>query len=102
MANIVGGAANPMIVWNDEGKRFETNDKEAYLEYKLRNNGKVMDLVHTYVPPSKRGLGLASHLTVAAFNHASSHSLSVIPSCSYISVSSFSCSVSGFCFDFDT
>ncbi|CAI8598306.1 unnamed protein product [Vicia faba] len=85
MANIVGGAGNPMIVWNEEGKRFETNDKEAYLEYKLRKNGKVMDLVHTYVPPSKRGLGLASHLTVAAFNHATTHSLSVIPSCSYIS-----------------
>jgi hypothetical protein len=49
-----------------------------------------MDLVHTFVPPSKRGFGLASHLTLAAFNHASSHSLSVIPTCSYISVSSFS------------
>ncbi|KAL4570396.1 hypothetical protein LXL04_026048 [Taraxacum kok-saghyz] len=34
---------------------------------------------------SKRGLGLASHLAVAAFNHAQSNSLSVIPTCSYIS-----------------
>jgi predicted GNAT family acetyltransferase len=90
MANIVGGSGNPMIVWNEGAKRFETDDKKAYLEYVLRDNGKVMDLVHTFVPPSKRGFGLASHLTLAAFNHASSHSLSVIPTCSYISVSSFS------------
>ncbi|XP_004502494.1 acetyltransferase At1g77540 [Cicer arietinum] len=84
MANVVAGGS-PMIVWNEGGKRFETDDKKAYLEYVLRNNGKVMDLVHTFVPPSKRGLGLASHLTLAAFNHASSHSLSIIPTCSYIS-----------------
>jgi len=89
MANIVG-SGSPMIVWNEVTKRFETEDKKAYLEYVLRDNGKVLDLVHTYVPPSKRGLGLASHLTLAAFNHATSHSLSVIPTCSYISVSSFS------------
>ncbi|GMN40281.1 hypothetical protein TIFTF001_009515 [Ficus carica] len=77
----------PKIEWNEGKRRFETEDKKAYLEYSLRDDGKVMDLVHTYVPPSKRGLGLASHLCVAAFNHAKSHSLSVIPSCSYISVS---------------
>lgn len=85
-----GGAnAAPKIVWNEGEHRFETEDKEAYIEYVLRNNGKVMDLTHTFVPPSKRGLGLASHLCVAAFQHAQSHSLSVIPTCSYVSVSSF-------------
>ncbi|EXC01106.1 hypothetical protein L484_025477 [Morus notabilis] len=81
-----GGA--PKIAWNEAQRRFETEDKKAYLQYALRDDGKVMDLVHTYVPPSKRGLGLASHLCVAAFDHAKSHSLSVIPTCSYISVSS--------------
>ncbi|CAH8258470.1 unnamed protein product [Arabidopsis lyrata] len=75
----------PKIVWNEGKRRFETEDHEAFIEYKMRNNGKVMDLVHTYVPSSKRGLGLASHLCVAAFEHASSHSISVIPSCSYVS-----------------
>ncbi|CAH2067742.1 unnamed protein product [Thlaspi arvense] len=78
-------AEPPRIVWNDEKRRFETEDHEAFIEYKMRNNGKVMDLVHTYVPSTKRGLGLASHLCVAAFEHASSHSISVIPSCSYVS-----------------
>lgn len=79
----------PNIVWNESKRRFETEDKVAYVEYVVRENGKVMDLVHTYVPSSKRGLGLASHLCVAAFNHAKSHSMSIIPTCSYVSVSFF-------------
>ncbi|KAL5558263.1 hypothetical protein UlMin_034474 [Ulmus minor] len=78
-------AEAPKIGWNEAQRRFETEDKKAYIEYVLRDNGKVMDLVHTYVPSSKRGLGLASHLCVAAFNHAKSNSLSVIPTCSYVS-----------------
>ncbi|GFP89808.1 acetyltransferase at1g77540 [Phtheirospermum japonicum] len=79
------------IVWNEKDKKFETTDKEAYLEYELRgNNGnaggaKVMDITHTFVPPSKRGLGLAAHLCVAAFSHAQNRNLSVIPTCSYVS-----------------
>ncbi|KAM7514841.1 hypothetical protein LguiA_004424 [Lonicera macranthoides] len=81
-----GGAAEPpKIVWNENQRRFETDDKKAYLQYELRNGGKVMDIVHTFVPSSKRGLGLASHLCVSAFNHAKSNSLSVIPTCSYVS-----------------
>ncbi|KAL2892960.1 hypothetical protein RDABS01_008869, partial [Bienertia sinuspersici] len=79
-------------IWNKNKQRFETEDKKAYLEYKLTNskNGSpvTMDIIHTFVPSSKRGLGLASHLCVAAFNHAQSHSLLVIPSCSYVSVCS--------------
>lgn len=71
------------IVWNPSCKRFQTEDKEAFLEYELR--GEVMDITHTYVPPSKRGLGLAAQLCSAAFQHAQQHSLSVIPSCSYVS-----------------
>jgi len=80
-----GGKSNN-IVWNEALQRFETEDKQAFLEYVLREKGKVMDLVHTFVPPSKRGLGLASHLCVAAFHHAQSHSFTVIPTCSYVSV----------------
>ncbi|KAK4350667.1 hypothetical protein RND71_029980 [Anisodus tanguticus] len=81
----MAGSEAPKIVWSEREGRFETEDKEAYLEYEVRDGGKVMDIVHTYVPPSKRGLGLASHLCVAAFSNAQSHSLSVIPTCSYVS-----------------
>ncbi|OVA07285.1 hypothetical protein BVC80_1601g34 [Macleaya cordata] len=75
----------PEIVWNQNQRRFETEDKKAYLQYELRNGGKVMDIVHTFVPSSKRGQGLASHLCVSALNYAQTHSLSVIPTCSYVS-----------------
>ncbi|KAL8263740.1 hypothetical protein R6Q59_021870 [Mikania micrantha] len=87
MATGSGGAAaeTTKVVWNERQKRFETKDKKAYLQYELRNGGKVMDIIHTFVPSIKRGLGLASHLSVAAFNHAQSNSLLVIPTCSYIS-----------------
>jgi predicted GNAT family acetyltransferase len=47
-----------------------------------------MDMVHTYVPGSKRGLGLAARLCAAAFAHARSHDMRIIPTCSYISVTS--------------
>ncbi|KAJ7965555.1 Acetyltransferase [Quillaja saponaria] len=81
-----GGASEaPKIVWNETQHRFETEDELAYIQYVLRGNGKVMDLVHTFVPSSKRGLGLASLLCVAAFDHAKSRSLSIIPTCSYVS-----------------
>ncbi|KAG0494436.1 hypothetical protein HPP92_005430 [Vanilla planifolia] len=112
------GMDSPKIVWNGKNLRFETEDKEAFLEYRLiypdaaissaaasADKGKcglgadsqagekedrrvqaVMDMLHTYVPRSKRGRGLASHLCVAAFAHAQRNSMLVIPTCSYISV----------------
>ncbi|XP_020236541.1 acetyltransferase At1g77540 isoform X2 [Cajanus cajan] len=78
-----GEGGGNKIVWKEAEQRFETEDKEAFVQYVLREKGKVMDLVHTFVPPSKRGLGLASLLCVAAFHHAQSRSLSIVPSCSY-------------------
>uniref|UniRef100_A0A0A9DHX3 N-acetyltransferase domain-containing protein n=1 Tax=Arundo donax TaxID=35708 RepID=A0A0A9DHX3_ARUDO len=59
------------IVWMEEARRFETPDGEAFLEYRLPSPA-VMDVVHTYVPRSKRGRGLAARLCDAAFACASS------------------------------
>ncbi|KAJ4756667.1 Acyl-CoA N-acyltransferases (NAT) superfamily protein [Rhynchospora pubera] len=76
------------IKWNEETQRFETEDKEAYLQYHLLQiaDGKTtMDMVHTFVPRSKRGMGLAAKLCDAAFDHARSRDLAVIATCSYIS-----------------
>lgn len=90
-------AAPPQIVWNEGEGKFETEDKEAFLQYYIRDvttaaveGGdkvtRVMDMVHTFVPRSKRGLGLAGHLCVAGFEHAQRNSMLVQPTCSYISV----------------
>ncbi|CAK7346966.1 unnamed protein product [Dovyalis caffra] len=84
-ATTAAATEGPKIVWNENQRRFETEDREAYIEYVLVNDGKVMEILHTYVPRSKRGLGMASHLCVAAFSHAKSHSMSIIPTCSYVS-----------------
>ncbi|XP_039117153.1 acetyltransferase At1g77540-like [Dioscorea cayenensis subsp. rotundata] len=91
MANAGEGAPPPAIFWNEKEERFETEDKQAFLQYHLRdvsvdNSTKtVMDMVHTFVPRSKRGMGLAAILCSAAFDHAQRHSMVVIPTCSYIS-----------------
>jgi uncharacterized protein len=77
------------IKWNEKAERFETEDKKAFLQYHLAQLGEgktVMDMAHTFVPVSKRGMGLAAKLCDAAFAHAQSRSLPVIPTCSYISV----------------
>ncbi|GLJ12008.1 hypothetical protein SUGI_0181910 [Cryptomeria japonica] len=85
----------PKIVWNQTCNRFESEDRKAFLEYEERevegNGGegkskvKVMDITHTFVPTSMRGMGMAQHLCNAAFRHAQLNSLSIIPSCSYVS-----------------
>ncbi|KAL5225025.1 hypothetical protein ABZP36_011664 [Zizania latifolia] len=88
--------AEGRIVWREEARRFETPDGEAYLQYRLLPQPRsssggggattaVMDLVHTYVPGSKRGQGLAARLCDAAFAHARRHGMRVLPTCSYIS-----------------
>ncbi|GAB2240417.1 hypothetical protein Droror1_Dr00020935 [Drosera rotundifolia] len=89
------GANPPKIIHNSTNHRFQTEDGEAYLQYCLlhttisdEDGGEavtVMDIVHTFVPPSKRGLGLAGRLCAAAFEHAQSRGLSVVPTCSYVS-----------------
>mgnify|MGYP002775730856 FL=1 len=79
----------PPVLWDPSKKRFSTSDGLAYLQYTLRSvkkDEKAMDLVHTFVPSSKRGTGIAAHLCEAAFQHAKEHGFSVIPTCSYVSV----------------
>ena len=56
---------------------------EACLMY--RRQGQTLDLYHTYVPEVFRGRGVAEQLCKAAFEHANTEGLMVIPSCSYIS-----------------
>jgi len=46
----------------------------------------VMDMVHTYVPQSKCGQGLAARFCDAAFAHARARGMRVLPTCSYITV----------------
>lgn len=85
--------AKENVVWNEERARFETVDGKAFLQYHLDRRRssmavEVMDIVHTYVPRSMRGKGIAADLCNAAFNHAKENSLEIVPTCTYISVRS--------------
>ncbi len=53
------------------------------LTYALANA--QMDLQHTFVAPSGRGLGVGAQLAAAACAHAQSQKFSLLASCSYLS-----------------
>lgn len=63
--------------------RFEIGigDSTALIEY-VRAGGRVT-FVHTYVPPSHRGQGIAERLVRAALAWAREENLKVVPQCSY-------------------
>ncbi len=76
----------PLEVQHDKaGSRFciKMQGYEACLMYRL--TGKELDLYHTYVPEVFRGRGVAEQLCKAGFEYAKANTLTVIPSCSYIS-----------------
>ena len=77
------------VVLNDKDQRFEltlpeSKDK-AFIEFEWSQDKKALDLVHTFVPESLRGKGIAAVLAKAAFEYAKTKQLKVIPSCSYLS-----------------
>ena len=73
------------VVHDPAGSRFcvKLQGYEACLMYRL--TGHEIDLYHTYVPEIFRGRGMAEKLCKAAFEYAKANTLTVIPSCSYIS-----------------
>uniref|UniRef100_A0A7R9YET2 N-acetyltransferase domain-containing protein n=1 Tax=Pinguiococcus pyrenoidosus TaxID=172671 RepID=A0A7R9YET2_9STRA len=61
---------------------------EAFVEYEMdsgEDSGSIMDITHTFVPPEYRGKGVAGVLCQAAFEYCRENSLTVRPSCSYVS-----------------
>ncbi len=64
--------------------RFETGSGEAtsLIEY-VRAGGRVT-FVHTFVPPTLRGQGIAEQLVRFALAWARSEKLKVVPQCSYM------------------
>lgn len=54
---------------------IESNGSVAYLEYSLA--GKVLELIHTEVPESMRGKGVAAELAQSALQWAREHGAKV-------------------------
>ena len=69
-------------VEHEPGRFFARVEGEvAELVYERR--GDVLDVQHTWTPPALRGRDIAARLTAAAFAHARTHGLRIVPSCPY-------------------
>lgn len=75
---------SPDIQHDVSNRCFELNidTATAHLDYHL--DGRVMTIHHTFVPVELRGQNIAGRLAKAAFDHARSKGLSIIPHCAYI------------------
>lgn len=56
---------------------------ESHLEYVQIKD--TLNLVHTFVPSSLRGRGIAAKLVKAAIEYSREKAYKIIPSCSYVS-----------------
>jgi len=72
------------VTHNAQASRFELTVEGWLCRVDYRQEGGVMDVYHTEVPPALEGRGLASRLVAAVFEYARAHSFKVRPSCSYV------------------
>ncbi len=75
----------PIVVINDEAaQRYqaELHGDVAFLQYQLQP-GRIV-LIHTEVPPSLEGHGVASALARAALDDARARQLEVVPRCPFV------------------
>jgi predicted GNAT family acetyltransferase len=66
-------------------RRFaaDVGGKAAYITYR-ELDPKLLELNHTYVPPERRGGGIASQLTARALEYARERGFRVVPSCPFV------------------
>lgn len=74
------------VIHHRNSSRFvvELDDgDEAYLDYREREDG-VLDYVHTFVPESHRGGGIAGQIVLEALEHARRQGRRIKPSCPFV------------------
>ncbi|MEO7853036.1 MAG: GNAT family N-acetyltransferase [Rubrivivax sp.] len=64
--------------------RFEAPVSGGTAECVYRLQGRVMNIMHTEVPPQAKGQGVAAALVKVALAHARAEGWTVRPSCSYV------------------
>lgn len=74
---------NSKVIHDEAARRFEirTEGYTAHLSYIIR--GKIMDIVHTFVPEQLRGRGIAAALVEAAYEYALEEGYSFQATCPY-------------------
>jgi len=76
---------DPVIRHDPEGHRFvaDLDGKVAELRYAERD-ALTLDFHHTFVPPARRGGGVAGALAAYALDWARASGRKVVPSCPYV------------------
>ena len=77
---IFGKPSSPTVVTSGRFE-IEKGGNVAYLEYALA--GKVLELIHTEVPPSMHGTGAGSSLVQSALDWAREHKVKVDVICPF-------------------
>ncbi|MFO1312359.1 MAG: GNAT family N-acetyltransferase [Burkholderiales bacterium] len=78
-------AATPVdIVHNERESRFEAHLPDGLCRADYRRVGNALHMVHTEVPRSARGQGIAGQVVQAAADYAEAQGLKVMPLCSYV------------------
>ena len=69
---------------NKDKHRFEmhVDGESAIINY--RQSGNVVNLIHTEVPESLEGQGVAAALVQKTLEYLEEHHLTMVPSCSYV------------------
>lgn len=75
----------PAVEHQADQERFvaRVGSGEAELTY-LQREGRILDLVHTFVPPEGRGQGVGEALVERAFAHAREEGFRVRASCPFV------------------
>lgn len=69
---------------NAAASRFEATVDGLLCRVDYQQDGSVMRMFHTEVPPALEGRGIASRLVRAAFDYADANDLRILPLCSYV------------------
>jgi len=72
------------VIDNRDANRFEirVRDELAFVTY--RRNDSTITYIHTEVPPSLEGHGIAAKLARHALDYARANGLEVVPMCPYV------------------
>ncbi|MGH3282117.1 MAG: GNAT family N-acetyltransferase [Trebonia sp.] len=77
----------PVVTDDPSASRYELHvgaELAGFVEYKLRQNGTVISLVHTEIRDAFQGKGMATHLARFSLDDARRRGLAVLPFCPYI------------------
>jgi predicted GNAT family acetyltransferase len=74
------------VTHNAARSRFEATVDGQLCVADYRQQGNVLQMIHTGVPPALEGRGIAASLVRTAVEHARANGLKIAPLCSYVAV----------------